>query len=112
MPTQWEYCRAQLDAGQYSQRQTDRMPYYVRVTVEYYGADAPQPLTFSEDTDQIDKPNRLWGRVLGQLGAAEWELVNVYLGGPKDFGILSAMAYFKRPVAPGRQVNEPRLTLA
>jgi hypothetical protein len=109
---QWEYCRVQLDSGTYGQRQAlGRYPYFARITVDYYGTEVPPPTVFGEDTDQIDRPNKLWGQVLGLLGMANWEMVNLYTGPTKDLALVNMMAYFKRPVQPGRNVNEPRLTL-
>lgn len=109
---QWEYCRVQLDSGSYGQRQAlGRLPYFVRITVDYYGTDVPPPTAFGEDTDQIERPNKLWGQVLGLLGMANWEMINLFTGPTKDLALVNMMAYFKRPVQPGRKVNEPRLTL-
>jgi hypothetical protein len=109
---QWEYCRVQLDSGSYGQRQAlGRLPYFARITVDYYGTDVPPPTVFGEDTDQIERPNKLWGQVLGLLGMANWEMINLFTGPTKDLALVNMMAYFKRPVQPGRRVNEPRLTL-
>lgn len=109
---QWEYCRVQLDSGMYSQKQTvTRYPYFIRVTIDYYGGEVPPPQTFSEDTDQVDRPNRIWGQVLGALGLANWEMVNINLGTARDLSLVNIMAYFKRPVQEGRKVNEPRVSM-
>ena len=110
--TQWEYCRVQLDSGMYSQKQTvGRYPYFVRVTIDYYGGDTPPSENFGEDTDQMDRPNKVWGKVVGLLGLANWEMVNVYLGTAKDLSLVNVMAYFKRPVQAGRGVGEPKIKL-
>ncbi len=109
---QWEYCRVQLDSGSYGQKQTiGRLPYFVRITIDYYGADVVPPTAIGEDTDQIERPNRLWGQVLGLLGLANWEMVNLYTGPVKDLALVNVMAYFKRPVIAGRRVNEPRIAV-
>jgi hypothetical protein len=104
----WEYCRMVLDSGRYPQQQNlGRYPYFVRVTIEYYGTADPINRKFSEDTDEMEGPERTWGRLLGLLGAAGWELINFNLGRAKDQGLFEAMAYFKRPVQEGRKVDEP-----
>ncbi len=110
--TQWEYCRIQLDSGSYGQKQTiGRYPYFVRVTLDYYGADYVGTEVFGEDTDQIERPNKMWGQILGLMGMANWELVNVFTGPTKDLALVNVMAYMKRPVQPGRRVNEPKIVL-
>jgi hypothetical protein len=109
---QWEYCRVQLDSGMYSQKPAvGRYPYFVRIFIDYYGADVPPTATFGEDTDQIERPSKLWGRVVGQMGLANWEMINVYPGSNKDLSLVNVMAYFKRPVQPGRRVDEPKIVL-
>ncbi len=107
---QWEYCRVQVDSGMYKQT-VGRYPYFVRVSIDYYGEDTPPTENFGEDTDQMDRPNKVWGRVVGLLGLANWEMVNVYLGTAKDLSLINVMAYFKRPVQPGRKVNEPKVQI-
>ncbi len=111
-PVQWEFCRVQLDSGMYSQKpDVGRVPYFIRVSIDFYGADTPPTVTFGEDTDQIDRPGKVWGRVLGLLGMANWEMVGVHPGGAKDLSLVNVMAYFKRPVQAGRRVDEPKITL-
>ncbi len=106
----FEYCRLVLDAGQYSQT-TGRYPYFVRVTVDYYGAQESPSYKFNQDTDKMEGPDKTWGRMLGLLGAAGWEMVNFTIGKVKDRSILDAVAYFKRPVEAGRAVDQPAISL-
>lgn len=109
---QWEYCRVQLDSGSYTKSQNvGRYPYYVRVAVDYYGGEVPPTVTFSEDTDALDRPHKIWGQILGQLGLANWEMINIYTGTAKDYALVNVMAYFKRTVQPDRRVSEPKLTV-
>ena len=51
------------------------------------------------------------GEVVGLLGLANWEMVNVYLGTAKDLSLVNVMAYFKRPVQAGRSVGDPKIKL-
>ncbi len=112
MGQQWEYSRLQLDAGSYGQSQTvKRYPYYIRIQIEYFGAGLPVTTSFNRDTDKIEEPNRVWGQTLGLLGMAGWEMVSVDLGKVRDMTLLEATAYFKRPVEPGRPVDQPRVQL-
>jgi len=113
MSQAWEYCRLQLDAGAYSKSQAVKQyPYYIRVQMEYFGATEPVSTSHMEDSDQMERPNTVWGRSLGLLGAAGWELVSVNLGKVKDNTLVDATAYFKRPVEAGRRTDEPRIKLS
>jgi hypothetical protein len=106
----FEYCRVVIDSGQYSQTQ-GRYPYFVRVTLDYYGAHSTPSYKFNQDTDKMDGPDKSWGRMLGLLGAAGWEMINITIGKAKDLSILEAMAYFKRPVEEGREIDQPAISL-
>ncbi len=61
-----------------------------------------------------------FGKAMGLLGAAGWELVSVQHGNKyggqipyQQHGLIwdNRVAYFKRPVVPGRAVDEPKLVL-
>ena len=106
----YEYCRVVLDSGQYSQS-LGRYPYFVRVALDYFGGQSTPSYKFNQDTDKVEGPDKTWGRMLGMLGAAGWEMVNITIGKAKDMSILEAMAYFKRPVEDGREVDQPKIIL-
>jgi hypothetical protein len=110
LPMSFEYCRLVLDSGRYGNSQ-GRYPYFVRVTVDYYGAQETPSYVFSQDTDKMEGPDKTWGRMLGLLGTAGWEMVSVTIGKAKDLSILEAMAYFKRPMQEGRAVDQPKVSL-
>jgi len=61
-----------------------------------------------------------WERAIAVLGEGGWELVSVQhansagdMGGGGEIDQTNAVAYFKRPVKPGRPINgaKPRLAL-
>ena len=106
----FEYCRLVLDSGQYSQIQ-GRYPYFVRVSLDYYGANTVPSYKFNQDTDKMEGPDKTWGQMIGLLGAAGWEMINLTIGKAKDLSILEAMAYFKRPIEEGRAIDQPEIKL-
>jgi hypothetical protein len=110
MAKTYEYCRLALDSGRYSQ-QAGRYPYFIRITLNYYGASVSPTSKFTQDTDEIEGPDKAWGRMLGQLGAAGWEMINLAIGKARDLSLLEATAYFKRPIEEGRAIDQPQVSL-
>jgi hypothetical protein len=59
-----------------------------------------------------------WKQVIGMLGLAGWEMVNIqhgdYAGRAAENSTLSwntVVAYFRRPVLPNRPITEPKISL-
>ena len=88
--------------------------------VEYYGATGTVAVALTNQDGA-----RIFGRAMGLLGAAGWELVTLLPGAEATAAIrrpgladlheriplTSKGAYFKRPTMPGRLVDEPKLVL-
>ena len=88
---------------------------YQLTSLTYIGADG------NLKTCPIPKDERLsvhaWGRALGLLGGAGWELVSIQHGNrPSELDSNSLVpgniiAYLKRTVVSGRAVDEPKLNI-
>ena len=114
----WEYCSLHL------QKDVKRLQCWV----EYCSATRGSIITVLAKT-AADVSLDLYARVMAQLGAIGWELVNVQHGNLVVYtvsgtyvdtliessldtlSVSNKIAYFKRQVQAGRAVNEPKISI-
>jgi len=118
MPTQqWEFCRLYVS----NEQELKGKGRSFELGVYYLGSEA-KSYQLAELGKQIFQSNP-FPKAMGLLGAAGWELVSV------QHGLLTTrwnaagavleqanwfteiVAYFKRPVEPGRAIDEPKIVL-
>lgn len=116
----WEYCELGLGSsrehkpGIFGGKQGRSYDCYIR----YHTPEEP----IFQMLAQLDEPipYNPFSKAIGLLGLAGWELVSVQHGNSyggqssrNEDAILwnNQIAYFKRPVIPGRAINEPKLDL-
>jgi hypothetical protein len=121
MSTQWEFCALVSHAAERSEEQPGWL-----CRVSYFTSDGVVTRQLREP--HSFEPTDAFERAMAQLGAGDWELVSlqhelvrlnaaveseqflatVHTGyGFAPFGV----AYFKRPVEPGRAIDEPPIVI-
>lgn len=115
---QWEYCELGLVEWKAERREDELAISSYECYIRYYratGADY-HPLT----TLERPVPYNPFTRALALLGEAGWELITVQHGvktgggaGMQREGLLwdNRVAYLKRPLMPGRAIDEPPLVV-
>ncbi len=120
---QWEYCQLSVyDRNEHSGLFGGKKGRSYDCRVHYFG---PAGIKHNQLTELgklvFSPPVNPFSEAMGLMGAASWELVSVQHGnvvteytGQGIRGEIvhySIVAYFKRPVQPGRAVDEPKLVL-
>ena len=93
---------------------------YYNVDIIYLGETVTQRQIASRDGPAAAPwTTNPWKQAIGQLGLAGWEMVNIqhgdYAGRAAEGSTLSwntVVAYFRRPVEPGRPITEPKVSLS
>jgi hypothetical protein len=123
---QWEYCQLILSSWYYD---ANERKWFYNVGIRYFGAQGGYYTLAEYDTVEPYKTIKKykgwsynpWQYAIGLLGTGGWEMVSVQHGnfernigsGGGGKGIVQdeTVAYFKRPIQPGRRVDEPKLVL-
>jgi hypothetical protein len=117
MPDQghaWEYCQLSLSG---SEKQGE--VWLFNLAIRYFG-DGKGAYLLSEKKGKRRREwdYNPWEKAIALLGTAGWELVMVQhanlagdMGGGGTVAWEDCIAYFKRPVLPGRSIYEPKLEL-
>jgi hypothetical protein len=89
--------------------------YSFNCSVIYYLPNGEAEYRSLSELDEV-LPFNPFQKAIGQLGAAEWELVSMQHGTDNALNAgeirwSNSFAYFKRPCIPGRAVNEPKLSI-
>ena len=110
---QWEYCALYIYSWDVKNKK-----YFANLGIRYFGdAGNYYDLAAKKGPHAKGYDYNPWSRALGELGAAGWELVSVQHGnkraGTSSKGLIldHAVAYFKRPIQPGRPIDEPKLVM-
>jgi hypothetical protein len=110
---QWEYCTLSLMELKFKKNLI-----YCDLSVSYLGVSNEFHFLLSVMNIKIEslKPKgwsyNPWNRAISLLGVGGWELVNIQHGSaPSVINMSNAVAYFKRPIQPGRRVDEPKIEL-
>ncbi|RIK43120.1 MAG: hypothetical protein DCC58_10060 [Chloroflexi bacterium] len=106
-PARWEYCQLIFEGA------TERDGrWWSDLTIYYIGEPNRSAVLSSSDPAKGKSwatNTGPWRAALAGLGRGGWELVSV-----QHSGVLNpseAIAYFKRPVEPGRPVNNPEISI-
>jgi hypothetical protein len=107
----WEYCELHL----YDSQRRDGAWFY-SLAIRYHSEHGRlRVLSTMDRQDSHGWAVNPWAKAMGLLGQAGWELVSVQHGNleAEHKALLrnEAVAYFKRPVQPGRGIDEPALVL-
>ena len=107
MPDQWEFCELTVrDSTAINEHELT-----CDLIIVYFGEQVI-PRALSEKTGSITWHSDPWSRTLGLLGRGGWELVTVSQGGISDASPSGYVtAYLKRPVKPGRAVDNPAVAI-
>ncbi len=110
---QWEYCRLN-----YYGYKEDRGGTRYDIVITYLYHEVPRRQLASTDKNGRVFSYNPFFTAMGYLGFFGWDLVSVQHGqggaGYVDSGYIrsdSIVAYFKRPMKPGRRIDEPPLVL-
>ena len=114
----WEFCELRISGLKTDDQHTHAL---YEVHVFFFGEGGRvQILSNYEGEYSKEWKFNPWARAMGRLGLLGWELVsvqhatalvsvgNICIG---DIAEMNCVAYFKRPVQPGRKANEPELVL-
>lgn len=108
----WEHCQLLLLGVE---GKGDKTRY--RLGIRYFGAGS-RMLSVLKGDGARDWDFSPWEKAIGELGRAGWELVAIQhanvagdMGGGGEIGHNQVVAYFKRIVVPGREVDDPPLDL-
>lgn len=115
----WEYCRLWLDGAKLHEKflgGVKGVGYNCYVDyADINGGKIHEQLTTYEQASDIDP----FFMAMARLGGLGWEVISVQhrdrsVTQAAEGGLLwnDVVAYFKRPVQPGRKVNEPRLNMS
>ena len=97
----WQYCQLWLKT-----LETHGETVKAELSIDYIGDGFVSSLKLSgKDTHWLRNPFYL---AIAELGAGGWELVTIEHG---HAGGWAAWAFFKRPLAENRRVDQPKLTL-
>lgn len=106
---QWEFCR--LDYGG-SQEERGGYKYNLGI-VYFYQGEKYRQLASTEKGGKVFTYQPFFA-AMGYLGTFDWELISVQhsteLHGT-EIKLNRAVAYFKRPIMPGRRIDQPPLVL-
>jgi len=116
---QWEYC---LLAVGIASRTTSKPPELAMdLGIYYFGDQYVNQLgnCYHILSESSGNNRRLWSydpwqQAIALLGVGGWELVSVHHGGdsyPDNWPNSHTIAYLKRPIIPGRRIDEPKLIL-
>ena len=115
---QWEYCQVNLwEAKEHKGRFGKESGFGYDCRLTYFSTGGETVTRVLAQVDQILSTNP-FHRVMGLLGLGGWELVTVQHGALEyavagvstlPLAWFNAIAYFKRPMAPGRAIDEPQL---
>ena len=109
---QWEFCR--LEYGGWEEKH-GQYKYELVVRYLYYGESGRQLASMDRDGKVMSYDP--FYTAIGYLGSYGWELINVQHGLHNPYTYLSNInwssiaAYFRRPIQPGRRIDEPTLIL-
>ena len=108
----WEYCALILFASEFKRK---RMRW--QLGIRYFGTDS-RMLARIKGEGARDWDYNPWEVAVAQLGEGSWELVTVQhantagdMGAGGELSNANAIAYFKRPIEPGRAIDDPELAL-
>ena len=108
--TTWQYCEIQLHAGVHDEQQTlTHYPFYLQLTINYLAPVGVLTERVTEETDDQSRPKYLWGKLMGLLGMAGWDMVTEDRGAVQDRKLVQLRAYFKRQVTIYKPINEPNI---
>lgn len=112
--TQWEYCQLIADG----RRDADGKAYY-DVDLHFLGPQGRSRRIAERDGPAANAwSSNPWKQCIGLLGLGGWEMVSIQHGdyaGRLDGSTIAwntVVAYFRRPVEPGRPIDDPRITLS
>jgi len=121
--TKWEYARVALYGTEYEGKDKRYWSIYIHFMGDIVTSQTVASLKSQDKEHAKAYPLNvdLWGLTIAKLGQASWELVMVQhpyvfgageqYGTPQTPNTSKGIAYFKRPVIEGRNVNTPAISI-
>lgn len=109
----WEYCTLRIDGRTHNEKDDS---YQYGLEIRYFGS---KILTLSSLDGRSWKEYNPWSKAMALLGEYGWEMISVQHlqlenveRGSDRLRPYEAVAYFKRPMLAGRNIDQPKLELA